>query len=115
MSRREREMNVRRILQGTDMAAVKELAEQGNADALSRMGWYYYYGTYMPQNYNEAMRCFRKGAEAGDSACMYGVGWLYENGLGVTADHDLAIQWYRQAASHGSEDAKKNIQRLGVQ
>ena len=38
---------------------------------------------------------------------------MYEQGNGVSRDYQKAIGWYRKAAGHGSEIARKGIERVG--
>jgi TPR repeat protein len=50
------------------------------------------------QDYDEAMRWFRKAADQGNAAAQDNLGWLYETGSDVARDYGEAMHWYRKAA-----------------
>jgi hypothetical protein len=90
-------------------------AAQGNANAQNELGYMYFSGKGVTQDYAQARDWFQKSAAQGKATAQVWLGYMYENGLGVTADRDHAILWYRKAACQGDDDAKKNLQRLGIQ
>ena len=78
------------------------LAQQGNADAQTELGFMYYNGEGVLQDYKEAGKWFRLSADQGNSDGQYNLGVLYENGAGVPQDQKEAGKWYRLAAEHGN-------------
>ena len=69
----------------------------------------------MHSNYVEAAKWFKLAAEQDDPVAMDYLGEMYEKGWGVPQNIEEAIRWYRKAAHEGSEEARKNLARMGVQ
>ena len=68
----------------------------------------------MTQDYNEAVKWFRKAAEQGYANAMSWMGYFFENGKGVTKDLQEAIRWYKLGAEKGEDFCVKALSRLGV-
>jgi tetratricopeptide (TPR) repeat protein len=60
---------------------------------------------YDAENYDAAMRWFRKAADLGNAEAMMGISWIYGNGRGVPQDDAEALRWRKMSAEHGSADA----------
>lgn len=84
-------------------------AEKGDANAQSNLGWLYFKGQGVPQNYEEAVKWYRKAAEQGDATAQSNLGWMYETGKGVGQDYEKAVNWYRKAAEQGYAAAQSNL------
>jgi TPR repeat protein len=39
----------------------------------------------------------------------------FEHGVGVTKDEREAVRWYRLAADQGDEDARRAVERAGLE
>jgi hypothetical protein len=76
-------------------------AERGDASAQYDLGWFYYSGEGLPQNYAEAVKWTRKAAEQGHAYAQYNLGCFYHNGQGVSQDYVEEAKWYRRAAEQG--------------
>jgi TPR repeat protein len=76
-------------------------AEQGDEDAQTNLGWYYYEGKIVPQDYKEAVKWFTKAAEQGNAEAQLGLGDRYYFGQGVTKDYKEAVRWYTKSAEQG--------------
>jgi TPR repeat protein len=74
---------------------IRPLAEQGNADAQSKLGWMYNFGQGVRQDYKEAEKLYRLAADQGDASAQFNLGEMYYYGLGVTKDYKEAVKWYR--------------------
>ena len=85
------------------------LAEQGNADAQSNLGFMYEKGQGVPQDYKEAVRLYRLSAEQGNAGAQYNLGTMYDQGLGVPQDYKEAVKWFRLAAEQGDAKAQNNL------
>ena len=83
-------------------------AVQGNASAQFRVGFMYYYGEGVPQDYKEAIKWYRLAADQGDADAQFWVGVMYYKGEGVPQDFVQAHMWHNLAAAKGNEDARKN-------
>lgn len=61
------------------------------------------------QDYDEAIKWFRKAAERGDAKGQNALGVMYANGQGVPQDYDEAIKWFRKAAEQGDARGQSNL------
>lgn len=70
---------------------------------------------YDSHNYDRAMSWYRKAAEQGHFLSQLHLAEMYEDGRGVQDDKQ-AVFWFRKAleTAPGSGDAKKGLERLGV-
>lgn len=84
-------------------------AEQGNAEAQSAVGFYYYYGHPWQTNLVEAAKWFHKAAKGGEPAAQRELGVMYSNGIVVQKDEAEAAKWYRKAAEQGERRAQYNL------
>ena len=84
-----------------DLADLKARAEQGDADAINKIGVLYYDGDELEQNYAEALSYFNKAAELGNADAYDNLGWMYENGDGVAEDLPKALEFYKKGAEGG--------------
>jgi hypothetical protein len=100
--------------EGNILIALKEiepLAEQGNADAQAFMGWIYYEGKGVPQDYTKAVKWYKLAAEQGDADPQFKLALMYDLGQGVPKDYTEAVKWYVLAAEQGNFLAQN---KLGV-
>jgi uncharacterized protein len=93
----------------TALRLFRPLANQGNASAQLRLGFMYYSGQGVPQNYAEAMKWSRLAADQGDPDAQLNVGIMYAKGYGVPRDYAEAMKWLRLAADQGDSDAQLNV------
>jgi TPR repeat protein len=81
------------------------------------LGFAYYNGNGVSQDYSEAVKWFRKAAEhpisftqsRGTPVSQFMLGLIYDNGEGVPQDYTEALQWYREAAKQGEANAQNNL------
>ena len=85
------------------------LAEQGDADAQSNLGWMYENGQGVPQDYKEAVKWYRLSAEQGDAFTQNNLGMMYDNGQGVPQDYKEAVRWFHLSAEQGFAQAQSNL------
>ncbi len=86
-----------------------QLAEQGNAEAQTRLGFMYATGKGVEQNYNTAVDWCYKAAQQGDSIAQYNLGLMYAKGQGVAQDNKIALAWYSKAAEQGHAQAQFSL------
>jgi TPR repeat protein len=79
---------------------------------MNSLGCYYYNGTVVARDYNEAFRWFKKSADAGHSSAQYNMGLCYEFGRCVTKNIPEAKRWYQKAADNGDTMAKEKLRNL---
>ena len=93
----------------------RKAAEQGDAQAQYNLGVSYTTGQGVTQDYAQAANWYRKAAEQGNAAAQVCLGYGYQYGQGVKQDDTQAVYWFRKAAEQGSNDAKRALERLGVE
>jgi TPR repeat protein len=99
------------------VAAYQLAADRGDITSQYLLGKSYEMGSGITQDYALAAKWYTKSAERGDHVAsdgMVGLGSLYERGLGVEKDAAKAVALYQQAAAVENEQAKKELQRLGM-
>jgi TPR repeat protein len=93
----------------TALRVFRELADEGNASAQHWLGFMYYYGAGVPQNYTIAAKWYLKAAEQGDFLAQTDLGLMYAGGKGVTQNYGEALKWLRPAADQGYAVAQYNL------
>ncbi len=76
-----------------------------SAEAMAKKGK----DAYEAENYDAAMRWFKKAADLGNAEAMMGMSWIYGNGRGVPKDEAEAMRWRRMSAQHGNSIAMASI------
>jgi tetratricopeptide (TPR) repeat protein len=72
-----------------------------SAEAMAKKGK----EAYDAENYEVAMRWFKKSADLGNADGMMGISWIYGNGRGVPRDDAEAMRWRKMSAEHGNTAA----------
>tara|TARA_R110000796_G_scaffold65870_3_gene151900 strand:- start:21 stop:1076 length:1056 start_codon:yes stop_codon:yes gene_type:complete len=94
----------------TALKELKPLAEQGDADAQSNLGFIYRYGKKgVLKNTTEAIKWYRLSAEQGDADAQSNLGDMYNQGEGVLKDYAKAVKWYRLSAEQGHSYAQYSL------
>ena len=94
----------------TDAILILEtLVKQNYAKAQTNLGYCYYKGQGVTQDYAKAVEWYRKAADQGHAQAQYNLGYCYYKGQGVTQDYAKASEWYRKAADQGHADAQNNL------
>jgi localization factor PodJL len=89
---------------------VQQLANQGNAQALTILGLRAVDGTKdVAVNLPDAVKYLTQAAEKSQAVAQYRLGTLYERGQGVTADPAKASHWYELSANQGNRKAMHNL------
>ncbi len=91
----------------TAFVGFKNLADQGDADAQTYMGWMYLEGRGVPKDNLQAVAWYRKAAEQGSADAQYNLGLMYDKGEGVPKDKQSAYFWWLVASAQGDQDAAK--------
>src|SRR5215831_6386779 len=68
----------------TAIQLLQPFADQGNADAQSRLGFMYQYGRGVPQDDASAASWYQKAADQGNAYAQNNLGIMYQNGRGVS-------------------------------
>lgn len=84
---------------------MSKAAEIGGTGAIYEIGSHYFRGLNgVPEDFNEALKWFRKGAGLGHHRSMWRVGQMLESGKGVDRNVEQAIYWYKKAAECDKSD-----------
>jgi len=89
--------------------ALRILARQGNVKAQLKLADEYFYGKNRPQNYNIAVRWYRKAAEQNNPIAEFNLAICYERGIGIRKSRYHAFRYYKMAAESGIKEAKFNL------
>jgi len=91
-----------------EVAALRQRAEKGDADAQSTLGIMYVIGEGVPQNYAEAYKWVCLAAEQGNTEAQHRLASWHFNSLGlvVPPDYVKAMTLYRKLADKGSAIAQ---------
>ena len=97
---------------GDFAAAVQQwrpLADQGDPDAQSSLGYMYEFGLGVAQNEVEAAALYGRAAEQGFADAQFNLAAMYDDGRGVALDDAVAANWYELAAEQGHVSAQYNL------
>jgi ankyrin repeat protein len=83
--------------------------QEVSADEIRKTGLKHYTGDGVKQDYQEALKLFRKAADQGDASAQYNVGLMYDSGTGVTQNKAEARKWFQKAADQGDKYAQAAI------
>ena len=86
-----------------------EQAERGGAQERAVLGFAYYHGEKVPQDYAKAAKWLLDAAGQGHVVSQYYLGVMYSNGQGVAQDYAKAAEWYRRAADGGQARSQFNL------
>ena len=91
------------------VAALRELADAGDAEAQVELGVRYEHGRGVGKDYAVAVSWFRRAAEQGYAPGQVALGFMYSAGRGVVQDYAEAVRWERRAAEQGNAPAQHNL------
>ena len=84
-------------------------AIKGDAKSQNQLGYCFYYGDGMTQDYSKAIYWYTKSAIQGFRSAQYNMGICYQQGTGVEQDYQKAKKWFEKAAEKGDRDAQYNL------
>jgi len=93
----------------SDFQTTLKATERGDADAQYNLGFMYYKGRGVTQDYQEARGWFLKAAEQGYAKAQYNLGVMYYLGEGIPKDYQEARGWLLKAAEQGYAKAQYNL------
>ena len=91
------------------IAALRQLAEVGDAGAQIELGERYEHGRGVVQDYAAAVSWFRRAADQGHASGQAALGFMYGTGRGVAQDYAEAARWDRRAAEQGNARGQHNL------
>lgn len=88
------------------------LAQSGDVDAQSALGFMYYNGQGVQPDFPQAFAWYRRAAAQGSALAQNNLALMYANGNGVKRDDVRALMWFNLAAiTMESEDARNAAMR----
>ena len=88
---------------------LKDLAEDGNAEAQHNLAMLYKQGKGVMEDKAKAAIWFRKAADQGLAEAQFQLARAYDRGEGVQKSDEYAALWYRKAAEQGNPWAQANL------
>lgn len=81
----------------------------GDKVAQKSLGYKYYYGEGLSQDYTKAIYWYKASATHAYPVALYNIGICYQQGTGVTQSYTEAFKWFLRAAEKGDADAQYNV------
>ena len=89
-----------------DYNTMLQKAEEGNANAQFTLGYMYYHGKEVAQDYAAAAKWYRQAAMQSNVYAQLELGTMYYVGQGVAQNYAEAAKWFHQAAKQGNPFAQ---------
>lgn len=87
----------------------EDAINNNNYKAMYILGYKYYSGDKIKQDYDLAMFYFRMAARFNYNKAQFYIGYMYAKAYGVTCNYANAKYWYELAASNGHTTAMNNL------
>lgn len=84
-------------------AIIGDMVEQNS------LGYKYYYGKELYQDYIKALYWYRASASYNYPKALYNLGICHQQGTGVRQSYSEALRWFLKAAEKGDVDAQYNV------
>ena len=88
---------------------LRPLAEGGDAQSQTSLGFMYEFGRGVEESLTEAVKWYRLAAEQGHPQGQKNLGVMYEFGRGVGESLTEAVRWYRLSAEQGHAQGQSNL------
>lgn len=95
--------SVNQTVSTADFNTTLQLANQGYAMAQARVGYMYYVGQGVRQDFAQAKAWYIQAANQGHASAMYNLGLMYATGEGVRQSDEAAKEWYGRACDNGMQ------------
>ncbi len=97
------------------LAACRQAALDGDAQAQFELGEFYYQGKLTPRELPQALSWFEKASLQGHAEAQHRLGSMFFRGEGVPANNVQAYIVLKMAAVNGSEEALDSADRVSLQ
>lgn len=91
---------------------MQKSAEKDNGIGQGKLGFMYYDGKGVKQDYFKAAELFLKSAEKGDAIAQGMLGVMYADGLGVRQSYSEAKKWYGKSCDNKNQFSCDNYAHL---
>lgn len=88
-----------------------DMAQDGNLQAKSNIGYLYENGLGLGQSYTRAMEWYAEAAEGGLAEAQHNLGIMYAEGRGTEVSWARALMWFKRAAE---QDFAASIYMIGL-
>lgn len=95
-----------------DPEELRSAAEEGDVEAMFRLGLLHQAGLGVEKDAEEALEWFRQAADEGHLGALYEVGRAHLFGTGAEVDTDAGLASYREAAEGGHRIAMESLGHL---
>lgn len=95
-----------------DISDLEYLANHKDSEAMYKMGYMYYKGIQLPQDYIKAASWHQRAAMLRHPSATYAAGMMYLRGQGVKFNLTKGLDLLEMAASYGHEEAKNTARRI---
>lgn len=92
-----------------ELKELKEMSNNGDAEASYEIANRYFEGIDVEVNYNESIIYYKRAALSGCVEAKYILGYIYENACGVEKDVYKAYNYYKDAANEGNAEAQYSL------
>ena len=82
----------------TALSILEDLANKGDVEAQTYLGYMYNYGNGVQQDYKKAFELFEKASNQGDAKAQTFLGYMYEYGEGVEQNYKKAFELFQKSA-----------------
>lgn len=101
------------LAQATDsIDAIYKDAKNGDAMAQNQVGYWYFMGKHVPQNYEEAVKWWVLSGKQGNSYALGNLGICYQSGFGVEPDSVRAVGLFDRALRDGNDTLFPSLETL---
>jgi len=101
------------LSQATDsIKAIYEDAKKGDAMAQNQVGYWYFMGRHVKQNYDEAVKWWVLSGKQGNPYALGNLGICYQAGFGVKPDSVRAVGLFDRALKEGNTTLFQNLESL---
>jgi len=101
--RKEKEEQLKVETRSRKRAKVRKARDQ------FELGEDHQYGSDIPQDYSEALKCYRLAAELGNTEAQLELGMIYRYGKCAPKNDTEAVKWFRLAAEKGHAKAQREL------
>jgi uncharacterized protein len=100
---------------GTDISSIRQLAQQGDPEAQTKLGVLYSVGIGVGADKQKAAEWYGKAAAQGFPRGEWNLAFLYVRGEGVARDYSKALALFRKAADQGLSAAQYDLGMMYLQ
>lgn len=101
------------LQQATDsVKTIYELAKKGDAAAQNQVGYWYFMGTHVKQNYEEAVKWWLLSGKQNNPYALGNLGICYQAGFGVEPDSAKAVKLFDRALKEGYTSLFPTLENL---